>query len=58
MESSPGARGSAESAIKRAFGELDQLLRGEVTQTASLQRGAIDVDPGRLSLAASVLSLD
>ena len=31
-------------------------MRGEVTQTKSLQRGAIDVDPGRLSLVAIVLS--
>ncbi len=57
MESSPGARGSAEPAIKRAFTELDRLLRGEVTQTASLRRGAIDVDPVRLSLVAIVLSM-
>jgi len=57
MESSPEARGSAEPAIKRALTELDRLLRGEVTQTASLQRGAIDVDPGRLSLVAIVLSM-
>jgi hypothetical protein len=57
MESSPGVRGPAEPAIKRAFTELDRLLRGEVTQTASLRRGAIDVDPGRLSLVAIVLSM-
>src|SRR5271166_3002973 len=57
MESSPKALGSAEPAIKRAFSELDRLLRGEVTQTASLQRGAIDVDPARLSLVAIVLSM-
>ena len=57
MESSPKALGSAEPAIKRAFTELDRLLRGEVTQTASLQRGAIDVDPARLSLVAIVLSM-
>ena len=45
MESIPKAAGSAEPAIKRAFTELDLLLRGEVTQTASLQRVAIDVIP-------------
>jgi hypothetical protein len=50
MESSPGVRGPAEPAIKRAFTELDRLLRGEVTQTASLQRGAIDVDSHTLNL--------
>jgi len=50
MESSPDARGSPEPAIKRAFTELDRLLRGEVTHIAALQPGAIDVDPGRLSL--------
>ena len=43
MESSPGARGSAEPAIKRAFTELDRLLRGEVTQTASLGEGKGDI---------------
>jgi len=57
MESSPKSLGPAEPAIKRAFTELDRLLRGEVTQTASLQRGAIEVDPGRLSLVAIVLSM-
>ena len=36
MESSPEAAGSAEPAIKRAFTELDRLLRGEVTRTSSL----------------------
>jgi hypothetical protein len=39
------------------FAELDRLLRGEVTHAASLQRGAIDVHPGRLSLVAIVLSM-
>ena len=57
MESSPAARGSPGPAVKRAFAELDRLLRGEVTHTASLQRGAIDVDPGRISLVAIVLSM-
>ncbi len=57
MEGSPGVRGSAESVVKRAITELDRLLRGEVTQAASLQRGSIDVDPGRLSLVAVVLSM-
>ena len=49
-------RGSAEPAIKRAFNGSIGFC-GEVTQTASLQRGAIDVDPGRLSLVAIVLSM-
>ena len=57
MESKLGTNNSREPAIRLALTELDRLLRGEVTHTASLERGAIDVDPLRLSLVAIVLSM-
>ena len=57
MESNPGNVGSNEPAINRALGELDRLLRGEVTRSTALERGAIDVDPLRLPLVAIVLSM-
>ena len=57
MESGPGKQESREHGIKGAFGELDRLLRGDLTHAARLERGAIDVDPFRLSLVAVVLSM-
>ena len=57
MESSPKAQSSYQSAFMAAVVQLDRLLRGEVTQVSSLQRGTIDVDPLRLSLVVIVLSM-
>ncbi len=57
MESGPVGGASREPGIKRAFSELDRLLRGEATRAAELQRGAIGVDPLRLSLDSIALSM-
>jgi hypothetical protein len=43
--------------LRNGFAELDRLLRGELTRVSSLQRGAIDVDPGRLSLVLIILCM-
>ncbi len=57
MESGPAKNGSRGAGIKGAFGELDRLLRGELTHVDRLDRGAIDVDPVGLSLVGIVLSM-
>lgn len=48
---------SSEPAMSQGFTELDRLLRGEVTGPSSLQRRAIDIDPGRISLVIIVLAM-
>jgi hypothetical protein len=40
-----------------AFGELDRILRGELTQVSSLERGGIEISPGRLSVINVVLAM-
>jgi hypothetical protein len=39
------------------FADLDRLLRGEATTVSSLRRGAIEVDPVRLSLVVILLCM-
>ena len=39
------------------FADLDRLLRGEATTVSSLRRGAIDIDPVRLSLVVILLCM-
>ena len=57
MEAGPGKSKARGPGIRGAFGELDRLLRGELTNISMLERGVIDIDPGRLSLVAIVLSM-
>jgi hypothetical protein len=39
------------------FADLDRLLRGEATTVSSLRRGAIEIDPVRLSLVVILLCM-
>ena len=39
------------------FTELDRLLRGELTRVSSLQRGGLDISPGRLGALIVVLAM-
>jgi hypothetical protein len=39
------------------FGELDRILRGELTQVSSLRRGGIEISPLRLSVIIIVLGM-
>src|SRR3954451_3710149 len=39
------------------FAELDRLLRGDLTRVSTLQRGTVDVVPGRLSIVLILLCM-
>ncbi len=39
------------------FTELDRLLRGELTRVSSLERGGLDIAPGRLTVIIVVLAM-
>jgi hypothetical protein len=45
------------SGIHGAIAELDRLLRGELTRVSSLERGVVEIVPGRLSLVIIVLCM-
>ena len=57
MEGSKETPGEGQAGLLAGFGELDRILRGELTQVSSLRRGGIDVSPGRLSLIIVVLGM-
>jgi hypothetical protein len=44
-------------ALLEGFLDLDRLLRGELTRAESLQRGSVEVAPGRLSLVLVILCM-
>jgi hypothetical protein len=57
MENAPAKEGSHPSVIRHGFGELDRLLRGELTGPRALERNTIDIDPARLSLVVIALGM-
>jgi hypothetical protein len=57
MEGSKETADQGRSGFLAGFGELDRILRGELTQMSSLRRGGIDVSPGRLSVIIIVLGM-
>jgi hypothetical protein len=57
MEGTKETPGQSQTGILAGLHELDRILRGELTQVSSLQRGGIDVAPGRLSLVIVVLGM-
>ena len=57
MATSNEMPGKGRGGFVGGFGELDRILRGELTQVSSLQRGGIDISPRRLSLIIVVLGM-
>ena len=57
MEGNKEKAGDRPAGFLAGLGELDRILRGELTRVSSLQRGGIDVSPGRLSLIIVVLGM-
>ena len=57
MEGSKETPGRGRSGFLAGFGELDRILRGDLTKVSSLRRGGIEVSPGRLSLILIVLAM-
>ena len=49
--------GNKRAGISGWFGELDSLLRGDLTRVSSLRRGGLELNPGRLSLIIVVLAM-
>jgi hypothetical protein len=45
------------SGLLSGFAELDRILRGELTRVSSLERGHIEITPGRLSVIIVVLGM-
>jgi hypothetical protein len=57
MENSKETPSRATAGILAGFGELDRILRGELTQVRSLKHAGIEISPGRLSLINVVLAM-
>ena len=57
MEGSNGTPAKGRGGVMGGLGELDRILRGELTQVSSLQRGGIDISPRRLSLVIVILGM-
>ena len=57
MEGSKETPGQGQAGFLAGLGELDRILRGELTQVSSLRRGGIEVSPRRLSLIIVVLGM-
>jgi hypothetical protein len=57
MEGNKDKPGERPAGFLAGLGELDRILRGELTQVSSLRRGGIDVSPGRLSIIIVVLGM-
>jgi hypothetical protein len=57
MEESKATPGRDQPAFLAGLGELDRILRGELTRVSSLRRGGIAVSPGRLSVIIIVLAM-
>ncbi len=58
MASSKDKPGARRGGFLGGLGELDRILRGELTHVASLRRGGgIDVSPGRLSVIIVLLGM-
>jgi hypothetical protein len=52
-----GGSGTKRGGALGWFGELDLLLRGELTRVSSLRRGGLEISPGRLSLIIVVMAM-
>ena len=57
MEGSNGTPAKGRGGVMGGLSELDRILRGELTQVSSLQRGGIDISPRRLSLVIVILGM-
>ena len=57
MEGSKETPGRGQAGFLAGFGELDRILRGDLTKVSSLRRGGIEVSPGRLSLILVILAM-
>jgi len=57
MEGSKETPGKGQARFLAGFGELDRILRGELTQVSSLKRGGIEISPRRLSVIIVVLGM-
>jgi hypothetical protein len=57
MDGSEKVPAEARWGIGAGLGELDRILRGELTRVSSLQKGGIDVSPGRLSQVIVILGM-
>src|SRR4051794_23621333 len=55
IDGNPGK--SKSSILIDGFTELDRLLRGDLTRVSTLQRGTVDVVPGRLSIVLLLLCM-
>jgi hypothetical protein len=54
---STGKPSEKRAAISSWFGELDMLLRGELTRVSSLRSGGLEINPARLSLIIILLAM-
>jgi hypothetical protein len=54
---STGKPSEKRAGISSWFGELDMLLRGELTRVSSLRSGGLEISPARLSLIIIVLAM-
>jgi hypothetical protein len=57
MEGSKETSGTRQAGFLAGLGELDRILRGDLTKVSSLRRDGIEVSPGRLSLIIVVLGM-
>jgi hypothetical protein len=57
MEGSNGTPGKGRGGVMGGLGELDRILRGELTQVSSLQRGGIAVSARRLTVVIVILGM-
>jgi hypothetical protein len=57
MEDSKETPSQGQAGFLAGLGELDRILRGELTQVRALERGGIEISPWRLSLFIVVLSM-
>ncbi len=57
MEGTKDTPGREQAGFLAGFGELDRILRGDLTKVSSLRRGGIEVSPGRLSLVIVILGM-
>ena len=57
MEGSNGTPGKGRGGVMEVLGELDRILRGELTQVSSLQRGGIAVSARRLTVVIVILGM-
>jgi hypothetical protein len=57
MEPNTRKPNNGQTGFAAGFAELDRILRGDLTRVSSLERGGIDVAPGRLSVIIVILAM-